>query len=123
MKKLFALFLIGSLAVSTASSANAHAELLKSNPKAGSTLAVSPKYVELIFGEELTVFKEKEVNSISLVKVPSQKIKTSLVVIEGARIKVNVLEALKSGQYEVKYRVVSADGHILKSSYRFKVKL
>ena len=123
MKKLLAIFLVGSLAVGTVSSANAHAELIKSNPKAGSTLTVSPKYVELIFGEELTVFKEKEVNSISLVKVSGQKVKTSLAVVDGVRIRANLLEALKSGQYEVKYRVVSADGHILKSSYRFKVKL
>lgn len=123
MKKLSAAFLVASLSIGIIPNSNAHAELVASFPNAGSILSVSPKEVNLIFGEDLTVFKEKDVNSISLMMLPNQKIRTSPAIVKGSKIKIKVLDILGNGDYEVRFRVVSADGHILKNSFKFRVKI
>lgn len=104
-------------------SAEAHTSLIGSNPKVGAVLAVSPKYIELVYDEELTVFKGKKVNTLSLLKLPQTKIQISDPLTEGNKLRVNLRSALKSGRYMVEYRVVSADGHIVKGSFKFQVKL
>lgn len=123
MKKIFGSLLSATLILGVISSAEAHTSLIRSNPKVGAVLAVSPKYLELVYDEELTVFKGKKVNTITLLKLPQTKIQISEPLTERNRLRVNLRSTLKSGQYIVEYRVVSADGHIVKGSFKFQVKL
>jgi methionine-rich copper-binding protein CopC len=98
----------------------AHAALVKSEPARRATLSKSPRQIRLWFNERL----EPEYATITLIKGGGSQIAT-----EGARVnkddaKLLVLDlpALVPGDYTVKYRVLSVDGHTLDYGYTFSVK-
>jgi methionine-rich copper-binding protein CopC len=107
------------LVFSGTQSAIAHAEVVKSFPLANSTLTKAPKYVQLEFGEAITNFKSKNANSIVLLDSKATKIATSKIVIKKAIARVEFVGTLKPGKYTVKYRIVSADGHVLNAQFKF----
>jgi methionine-rich copper-binding protein CopC len=107
------------LVFSGTQSAIAHAEVVKSFPLANSTLTKAPKYVQLEFGEAITNFKSKNANSIVLLDSKATKIATSKIVIKKAIARVEFVGTLKPGRYTVKYRIVSADGHVLNAQFKF----
>ena len=119
MRNLKTLLLLVGLVFSGTQSANAHAELIKSFPIANSTLSKAPKYVQLEFGEAITNFKSKNANSIVILDSKATKITTSKIVINKAFARVEFVGTLKPGEYIVKYRIVSADGHVLKAQFKF----
>ena len=119
MPKLKVLLLAVALVFSGTASAVAHAELVKSFPVANSTLTKSPKYVQLEFGEAITNLKSKNANSIVILDSKATKIATSKVVIKKAIARVEFVGMLKPGKYAVKYRIVSADGHVLNAQLKF----
>ena len=119
MPKLKVLLLAVALVFSGAQSAVAHAELLKSFPVANSTLTKAPKYVQLEIGEAITNLKSKNANSIVILDSKATKIATSKIVIKKAIARVEFVGMLKPGKYTVKYRIVSADGHVLNSQFKF----
>ena len=121
MRKLKALLLAIGLVFSGSQSAVAHAELVKSFPVANSTLTKAPKYVQLEFGEAIITLKSNHANSIVILDLKSNKIKTSKIVINKAVARVNFTGTLKPGRYLVKYRIASADGHILSAQYKFSI--
>ncbi len=122
MHKVKVLLLAVGLVFSGAQGASAHAELVKSFPVANSTLTQAPKYVQLEFGEAITTLKGKAANSITVLDAKSRKIGTSKVLIKKNVVRVEIPGQLKSGIYTVKYRVVSADGHVLKAQFKFKIR-
>ena len=107
------------LVFSGTQSAIAHAEVVKSFPLANSTLTKAPKYVQLEFGEAITNFKSKNANSIVILDSKATKIATSKIVIKKAIARVEFVGTLKPGKYTVKYRIVSADGHVLNAQFKF----
>ena len=123
MRKLAALPLILLLSLSWPSSAVAHAELTKSFPAANSVQVRSPKYVQLEFGEALTTLKGENANTITILNSLGHKVKTTKISVIKGIARVVLTETLNSGKYTVKYRVVSADGHVLTASYQFKLQL
>jgi methionine-rich copper-binding protein CopC len=119
MHRLKVLLLAVALVFSGTQSAVAHAELVKSFPVANSTLNKSPKYVQLEFGEAITNLKSKNANSIVILDSKATKIATSKIVIKKAIARVEFVGRLKPGKYTVKYRIVSADGHVLNAQFKF----
>jgi methionine-rich copper-binding protein CopC len=119
MRNLKVLLVAVALVFSGTQSAAAHAELVKSFPVANSTLTKSPKYVQLEFGEAITNLKSKNANSIVILDSKATKIATSKVVIKKAIARVEFVSMLKPGKYAVKYRMVSADGHVLNAQFKF----
>ncbi|NBV66378.1 MAG: copper resistance protein CopC [Actinobacteria bacterium] len=119
MRKLKVLLLAIALLVTSNQISFAHAELVKSFPTANSTLTKAPKFVQLEFGEAITTLKSKSANSIVLLDAKSHKIMTSQIKIKEAIARVDLIGTLKPGRYTVKYRIVSADGHVLNAQYKF----
>jgi len=119
MRNLKVLLIAVGLVFSGTYSAIAHAELMKSFPIANSTLTKAPKYVQLEFGESITNLKSKNANSIVILDSKATKIATSKIVIKKAIASVEFVGTLKPGKYTVKYRIVSADGHVLDAQFKF----
>jgi methionine-rich copper-binding protein CopC len=104
---------------SVSPAATAHAELVKSFPVANAKLTKSPKFVQLEFGEAIVTLKSKSANSIVITDSKAQKIETSKIAIKKAIARVDFIGILKPGKYTVKYRIVSADGHVLNANFKF----
>ena len=119
MRNLKVLLIAVGLVFSGTQSAMAHAELVKNFPIANSTLSKAPKYVQLEFGESITNLKSKNANSIVILDSKATKIVTSKIVIKKAIARVEFVGTLKPGKYTVKYRIVSADGHVLNAQFKF----
>lgn len=121
MRKLKVLLLAVGLVLSGTQSAVAHAELVKSFPIANAKLNKAPKFVQLEFGESIITLKNKNANSIVILDSKSKQIETSKIVINKAVARVDFIGTLKPGRYLVKYRIASADGHILSAQYKFSI--
>jgi len=119
MRNLKVLLIAVGLVFGGTYSAIAHAELVKGFPMANSTLTKAPKYVQLEFGESITNLKSKNANSIVILDSKATKIATSKIVIKKAVARVEFVGTLKPGKYTVKYRIVSADGHVLDAQFKF----
>lgn len=122
MSKIRVLLLAVGLLLSSNQNAFAHAELIKSFPVANSTLVKSPSFIQLEFGESLTTIKSKSANSITIFDSKSHKMATSKISVKKSIARVELIDTLKSGKYTIKYRVVSADGHVLKSQFKFTLR-
>jgi len=119
MRNLRTLLLAVGLMFSVSPAATAHAELVKSFPVANAKLTKSPKFVQLEFAEAIVTLKSKSANSIFILDSKAQKIETSRILIKKGVARVDFIGALKPGKYTVKYRIVSADGHILNANFKF----
>ena len=122
MSKIRVLLLAVGLLLGSTQSAFAHAELIKSFPVANSTLTKSPSFIQLEFGETLTSLKSKTANSITILDSKSHNIATTKISVKKGIARVELIDTLKSGRYTVKYRVVSADGHVIKSQFKFTLR-
>lgn len=122
MSKIRVLLFAVGLLLSSNQNAFAHAELIKSFPVANSTLTKSPGFIQLEFGETLTTLKSKNTNSITILDSKSHKIATTKISVKKSIARVELIDTLKSGKYTIRYRVVSADGHVLKSQFKFTLR-
>ena len=102
--------------------AEAHSLLLNSSPSKGSTVSTSPKSVWIEFNENLLQLDEKKINTLTVLDSKSARVDNSKFVITGMRITTKIKSVLKKGKYQVKYRVVSEDGHPVQGSFFFFVK-
>jgi methionine-rich copper-binding protein CopC len=121
MRNLKVLLLAVVLMFSANPAATAHAELVKSFPIANAKLTKAPKYVQLEFGEAIITLKSKNANSIVILDSKAKKVGTSKIVINKAVARVDFIGTLKPGKYLVKYRIASADGHVLSAQYKFSI--
>ena len=122
MRNVKVLLLTVGLVFSGTQTALAHAELVKSFPVANSNITKSPKYVQLEFAEALTTLKNKNPNTITILGAKRLKIPTSKISVTKGIARVDIPGQLKAGNYTVRYRVVSADGHVLKSQFKFTLR-
>ncbi|HYM03110.1 MAG TPA: copper resistance CopC family protein [Stellaceae bacterium] len=101
-------------------SARAHAALLRSDPPRRAVLTQSPSQIRLWFSETI----EAEYSLVSVVDADGQVVSTARAVGSPTDAKLLILElpVLKPGQYMVRYRVNSIDGHILDAGYQFTLK-
>lgn len=81
-----------------------------------------PKSIKLTFSEELLVVKGTKNNANSItVKSPSNKIVTAgqVKVLKNVA-SINLAKIKEFGKYQVTFRVVAKDGHVLKDSFKFE---
>jgi len=76
----------------------------------------------MLFGEEILVLTGKNPNTISVTNQRGTVVSTGVAVVSGMKIWQSLKTPLQAGRYTVKYRVVSADGHVVSGSYTFTVK-
>ena len=102
--------------------AQAHAALESTMPAKGAIVSKTTSQVSMLFGEDILVIKGKNPNSISVTDSKGKKVSTGVAVVSGTKISNALKSPLAAGKYTVKYRVVSADGHVVSGSYTFTVK-
>jgi methionine-rich copper-binding protein CopC len=96
-----------------------HAQLLDAEPKANQVLATSPIRFQLNFSDSLI---DLGPTSNWITVFDSQGIQVSgLSVLKDNQISAQPLQPLKSGRYEVSWRVLSEDGHPVQGSYSFTI--
>lgn len=101
--------------------AQAHAELVSSNPVVGAHLDALPTQVEVTFdGNLLTIGGAK--TNVLIVKDPQgSQVDAKNSHVSGATLTVDVNPVTETGKFTVSWRVVSSDGHPEEGSYQFTV--
>jgi methionine-rich copper-binding protein CopC len=118
MKKLVVLFMIGMLSF-VMPPALAHSELVSSNPSASANIEQLPEQIELEFNEELLNLGTG--NSISIMSPSGEDLGMGETSTDGAKITRLLNTTSEIGEFKVKYRVASADGHVLNGSFTFNL--
>jgi len=118
MKKLVVLFMIGMLSF-VMPPALAHSVLVSSNPSASANIEQLPEQIELEFNEELLNLGTG--NSLSIMSPSGEDLGMGETSTEGAKITRLLNTTSETGQFQVKYRVASADGHVLNGSFTFNL--
>jgi methionine-rich copper-binding protein CopC len=120
LRKLLALGLVICSFLVATTPAEAHAQLVKSNPKMSAVLYKAPINVMLTFDDELL-----DVATSNVVQVFSDKnrrVDGGATKVQGATVSTTLKKNLAIGRYRVVYRVLSADGHPVSASYYFYLK-
>ena len=92
--------------------AMAHSGVVSSNPSAGQVLTEFPNEISVTFSEELLVIEGKAVNTLTLTAQDKTQVRLTDIRVEGNLVRATVpIGDHQAGLYEMKYRVVSADGH------------
>lgn len=121
MKPIIQLFVTISLNLILALSSHGHTVIFNSSPQSGAILREVPAEVRLKFNESLLLVDSKNPNRIEVVNGIGQVV-SGMTVVEGPEIFTALDLSLEpSGEYSVKYRVVSADGHPVEGEYQFTV--
>ncbi|MEY3089214.1 MAG: hypothetical protein RLZZ208_482 [Actinomycetota bacterium] len=122
MKRLFAVLFLALFSVlSFVPSTSAHSALVSANPVAGADLSESPAEVRLTFNESLLLLGNENPNKLEVLN-SSGEVVSGKVSVSGPEIFVPINQEMAvSGEYSVRYRVVSADGHPVEGEYKFTV--
>ncbi|MGH8775888.1 MAG: copper resistance CopC family protein [Jiangellaceae bacterium] len=114
----FGIALAGTAAVLAlnAGTAAAHNELIGSTPEDGATVTEAPITVELEFDQPV----QRDFNQVAVLDAGGGHHEEGDPQVVGARVSQAVAD-LASGEYEVTYRIVSADGHPITGSVTFTV--
>ena len=103
------------LLIAHAPAANAHTELLLSDPADGARLDTVPAEVLMTFSEDLL----PETVNVSVADGNGMVIRVLDLVVDGAYVTVSWPAGLTGPDYTVNYRVVSQDGHPVSGSIAF----
>jgi methionine-rich copper-binding protein CopC len=114
--------LVPVLALAGTPFASAHAQLKSSYPAKNEVLSVAPKSAWLLFNEEILTLDGKAKNFLYVMNSKRQRVDLREFRVEKSKISVNLKGNLKPGKYQLRYRVVSADGHALQGSIGFTYK-
>ncbi len=101
--------------------AQAHAELVSSNPVAGSHLDALPTQVEVTFDANLLAIGGSNTNVLMVKDGQGRQIDAGNSQVSGATLSVGINSATTTGPIQVSWRVVSGDGHPEEGSYLFTV--
>ena len=112
-----ALLLTGLALAGTATPAFAHAELLSSDPAAGTSLPAAPKQIQLTFSEAVGVPD----NPITVTGPDGSTWKVGKVTVAGPVITAPVEATGPAGEYVVDYKVISDDGDEIGAKLRFRL--
>jgi methionine-rich copper-binding protein CopC len=120
MKKALLVLLISLMPLSIQPSASAHSSVAETQPAYKSTLNTLPSVVSIRFSEEPLVISGKEVNTITVTDPEGEVISASKTVIDKEMLTVDLLSSENlEGTYGVRYRMASADGHVISGNYEF----
>jgi hypothetical protein len=100
--------------------AQAHAVLVRSTPSHRAVLGQAPERVDLWFSERL----EPAYSTVTIWNEAGRQVdeRDAAVAADDPRRLTVTFAARAAGQYTVKYRVLSVDGHIVDSLFTFTVK-
>ena len=119
MRKSIASLAIFAMALVTAPSANAHAQLSSSFPKPGAVVRVWPEKFWVEFDGNLVTLGSKSVNLLYIKDPVGKSLKITGMSVAGARLSAIAQKPQKSGTYRILWRVVSEDGHPVTNSFTF----
>lgn len=97
--------------------AQAHDRLTSSDPTSGASLESAPKEIELTFSADV----QDVGGSVELVDGDGKAVSTGSPVTEGSTVTTAVEDDLAAGDYTVRWRVVSSDGHAISGVIDFTV--
>jgi methionine-rich copper-binding protein CopC len=101
-------------------SANGHSALESSNPSIDQVLEVFPSKMSLTFNEELISIEGESVNTLTLQGTDGANYDLLTPTVVGAVLSANTRDGeYPAGDYLLKYRVVSADGHPISGEIAF----
>jgi methionine-rich copper-binding protein CopC len=101
-------------------SANAHSDLISSNPATEANLEQIPESFSLTFNEELISIEGESVNTLTLQGTDGANYDLLAPTVVGAVLSAKASSAdYPAGDYLLKYRVVSADGHPISGEIAF----
>ena len=98
----------------------AHASLLKSVPARRAVLFKSPSKAQLWFSEKL----EARFSSVMVIDSEGRRVDLDNVAVvpnDAKQLSVGI-GALPAGQYRIKFRVLSVDGHMVEDEFPFTVR-
>lgn len=101
--------------------AQAHAELVSSNPAVGAHLDALPNQVEVTFDGNLLNIGSAKTNVLIVKDPKGSQIDAKNSHVSGAKLRVDVNPVATNGEFTVSWRVVSSDGHPEEGSYQFTV--
>lgn len=101
--------------------AQAHAELVSSNPAVGAHLDALPSQIEVTFDGNLLTIGGASTNVLIVKDSQGHQIDAKNSHVKGATLSVGVNPSTATGAFTVSWRVVSSDGHPEKGSYQFTV--
>jgi copper resistance protein C len=102
-----------------ATPASAHNALVSSSPAENATVQDSPTKIELVFDKP--VQKGEGLNTVSVTGPEKTGWKTGDVDVSGNKATASLDELGPAGEYRVKYRIVSADGHPVTGEVLFEL--
>jgi methionine-rich copper-binding protein CopC len=101
-------------------SAQAHSDLISSDPVAGASLEQIPESFSLTFNEELISIEGETINTLSLEDAAGKNYPLSEVeILEEVLTASAISGQYPAGEYLLTYRVVSADGHPITGEITF----
>jgi methionine-rich copper-binding protein CopC len=118
MRKTAIALTLALLLSSSAAPAFAHAQLTGANPKGNSTIKALPKYVTLLFSDEL-ITVSADTNQIQVTDAKGRRVDTGTTLVVGNKAQTALKAGLVPGVYKITYRVLSEDGHPVSASYKF----
>jgi copper resistance protein C len=116
-KRMVALGVAAASLMAGCASANAHAIVVRAKPQDGETVTSPPSKVELWYDAPIS----SAMAALSVTDPAGQRVDKHDAAIDGAHVATSV-EATSPGEYTVRYRAISADGHIVSGALHFTVK-
>ena len=117
LRSALALITLVAIALGPAAPAYGHARLLSSNPAGGSTVEEAPQRLVLKFSEPI----EPEFSRVQVRDPDGERVDAGAPRVDGDRVVTRLAPIVQAGTYEVAFRVISADGHPIESSFSFDV--
>ena len=100
--------------------ANAHVSVISTSPQYQSTIDALPELVVIGFNSPLLVLGSEKTNTVDVINPSGASITLGEVHIKGETISIALNpDHAVAGDYTVRYRVVSTDGHAVSGSYHF----
>ena len=116
--KLITFIAVISLALSP-QAASAHAQLTTSVPLNNQVVKTLPKLLWIEFDGDLMTFGDKNPNEVKVLDSKLKRVDIGGTIVGGARISTRLKSGLPQGRYQVRYRIVSEDGHPVDGNYFF----
>lgn len=117
LSRLLAAVLFACLALAFGSvPAQAHDQLIGSNPKQGAKLDKQPEWIELEYSGEI-----QDIGTEIRVERDGEDYSAGEITVEGRTVKSALPDDLKPGDYTIAWRVVSQDGHPISGKVEFTI--
>ena len=81
-----------------------------------------PDWIWLEFDGNLMTLGDKNPNSIAIFDSKNRQVSDGKSVVGGARVSTKIRIKIPAGKYQIKYRIVSEDGHPVQGSIYFTYK-